>query len=466
MDLRTRAYVGIVLAAGLAVLAVLSAELPRWDFAEIATWSVLSILAEMLWLSTISGQATVSMASTFNLAVLLLLGMEKAAWVVGASTLFANFAIQKREWYKALFNLAQMTLTVSFAGLLYRLLGGGLLTVGNYHRVFDDPHQILTFSAAAISYHAANTCLVAGVIALTTRRPVVEVWLRNYGYANEIVSSMALLLLAPIVVLSYLAVGMNGIVLFFIPLFFIRDSCKRYIDLERAQDSLIRSERMAAKGEMAAEIGHELNNYLAAISGRAQLLLMAAQKLADPKILQSAQIIYENAKNMAGLTKGLMDFSHKDTQKRKAEINDLIRKTVEFIWPQNKFDGIAFQLDECEPLPEISVDAGQIQQVLLNLFSNAADALNEGKRSPKVIRVKTGFLPDRGLALIEISDNGPGINPEISDKIFEPGATDKKGGHGFGLSTSFRIIENHKGRIEVKSRAGEGATFSIYLPAA
>jgi signal transduction histidine kinase len=253
-------------------------------------------------------------------------------------------------------------------------------------------------------------------------------------------------------------------VLFFVPMVFIRDSSRRYIQLQKVQDSLIRSERMAAKGEMAAEIGHELNNYLAAISGRAQMIMMNVPPDGDSKLRKSAEIIFENTANMAALTAGLMSASHKETQKRPSQLNELIVKTVEFVRPQNKFNGVRFQLDLDEAIPTGDLDPAQIQQVLLNLFSNAADALREKENPDRTIRIATSHQPEKGRVVLTVADNGPGMAAEVAARIFEPTFTTKEKGHGFGLSTCFRIIENHSGRISVETQPGDGATFTVDLP--
>lgn len=467
----------IITIAALATLALVTGTVRSatgWDWQNIAIWSFVCVLSELLWLQTISGEGTIAMASAFNLAVIILLGWERALWIVGASTLFANLAIQKKEWYKAVFNTGQSILTVALAGLVYQGLGGDVLMpepgfsrpieVASFMSRFRDLGLVIPFVASGFTYHMVNTLLVSEVIALSSRQGLLSTWRKNYGYTAETVSSLALLFLAPLVVLSYGAISFAGIVLFFVPLVFIRDSSQRYIQLQRTQDSLVRSERMVAKGEMAAEIGHELNNYLAAISGRAQMILMRVQPDADEKLRKSAEIIFENTANMAILTAGLMDAAHKETQMRPSLLNELIRKTVEFVRPQNKYDRIRFQLDLDESVPMGELDPGQIQQVLLNLFSNAADALHESGRTDKAIKVVTRFDAPKHLVTMTVSDNGPGMTAEVAARIFEPTYTTKEKGHGFGLSTSFRIVENHRGRIAVDTRPGEGATFTVNLP--
>ena len=476
MSLNRNVQYYIALIVGLAGLFIVlgSARIEVWDWQQLAIWSFVCVMAELLWLETLTGQGTVSMASTFNLAVIFLIGWEKSLWVIGASTLFANLAIQKKEWFKALFNTSQSALSTALAGVIFLATGGvtllpsadasGAQQIAAFLTRFNDARLIVPFLAAGLTYHFANTFLVSGVISLASRGRLLPTWRQNYGYSEEIVSSLALLFLSPLVVLSFGSVSFLGIVLFFVPLVFVRDASMRYVQLKKAQDVLIRTERMVAKGEMAAEIGHELNNYLAAISGRAQMMLMLAPIDGDPKLRKCAEVIYENTSNMATLTAGLMSAAHKETQKRSANLNDMINKTIEFVKPQNKFNNIRFELDLDAAVPPGQLDPAQIQQVLLNLFSNAADALQECDVAEKKIHVMTHHEPDRGQIIMSVSDNGPGMSAEVAARVFEPTFTTKEKGHGFGLSASYRIIENHAGRIQVDSRPGDGATFTVQLP--
>ena len=123
-----------------------------------------------------------------------------------------------------------------------------------------------------------------------------------------------------------------------------------------------------------------------------------------------------------------------------------------------------WDLDLGDPLPELMVDPGQLHQVFLNLFLNAADAMKEADSPRKVIRVAGSFDERARVVRIDVTDTGPGIAPENRARIFEPSFTTKRGGHGFGLSTSYRIITNHGGRIVAESPPGEGTTFHITLP--
>jgi signal transduction histidine kinase len=215
---------------------------------------------------------------------------------------------------------------------------------------------------------------------------------------------------------------------------------------------------------MAAEIGHELRNQLAAISGRAQMLLRDSEREAFGAVPRHAQIILEQSKRMETLSKGLMDFSGAELRIERVDVNALTQRSMEFVRSQNRFDGVEWDLQLSNAVPELRADPGQLQQVLLNLFINAADAMKESANGRRVIEVTTGFDERSRLVSIVVSDTGPGIPLNHLAKIFEPHFTTKPEGHGFGLSTSYRILTNHGGHISAESPPGRGATFTVTLP--
>jgi signal transduction histidine kinase len=239
----------------------------------------------------------------------------------------------------------------------------------------------------------------------------------------------------------------------------------RYIELQKTHQVLVRSARMAAKGEMAAEVAHEMNNYLAALSGRAQLLMMGLQRGNTDKIEEHVNVILDQAERMSVLTKGLVDFSHKGMKPVPTDVGALVERTVQFVKPQNRFDGICFKVSLDRSVPLTMLDPGQVQQVLMNLFTNAADAMKQNPQGKsKIIEVNTRNIPTRKHVLIEVIDTGPGISNALIERVFEPTFTTKDTGHGFGLSTSYRIIENHGGHISIKHQEGKGAVFHVTLP--
>jgi signal transduction histidine kinase len=457
-------YVAAVAAAGGALLALSFGQFLELGWMHITAWIVVSLLAESLWIPTVSGKAMESMASTVDISLLILLGFQPSIWIVAIGFTLANFFFSRRVWYKAIFNAGQNVLALAAAGGAFTLLGGRPLA--GEALALSGPAMMLPWAAAIATYFIVNTMLVSAAVALDAGRSILVTWREEYLNESSLLGSAALFFLSPLVVVSYVSIGYFGLIFFFVPLLLIKEAGARYLALEKAKDELISSERLAAKGEMAAEVAHEINNYLAAISGRAQLLLMNAGSGAESpdRMKESARIIFEQASNMGVLVKGLVDFSHKEARKQPTRLNEVVRRTVEFIVPQNKYERISFDLDLAGDLPELNLDSAQIQQVLLNLFSNAADAMHAGDAKDLRITVRTRAKSGGAEVELMVEDNGPGIPPTVMKRLFEPQFTTKAEGHGFGLSTCYRIVQNHGGRIGAENTNRAGARFTVVLP--
>ncbi|MFQ6618003.1 MAG: sensor histidine kinase, partial [Fidelibacterota bacterium] len=233
-----------------------------------------------------------------------------------------------------------------------------------------------------------------------------------------------------------------------------------YNDLRIAKEQIINTEKMIARGTMAAEIGHELNNYLTALSGRIQLMYRQLSKKA-PELASSMKSILVNLCKMESFARGLMEFSGLKANKVKSDINKLIEDLLKFITPLSRFGRAKFSTSLESDLPMAEVDPGQIQQVFLNLYTNAVEAFPEA-----AIKTSTEYNAEAGIISITVEDDGPGISGEISMKVFEPRYSTKDGGHGFGLSICKKIIEDHKGSIILGKRKEGGTAFYITLPAA
>jgi signal transduction histidine kinase len=281
---------------------------------------------------------------------------------------------------------------------------------------------------------------------------------------ERLFDDVAPFLLVPPVVVCFEAVRYVGLLLFYAPLRIIYESSLRYVELRNAQKMLIHSERMAAKGEMAAEIGHELRNQLVAINGRAQLLIRDAEREQYANVGRHSQIILEQARRVEAMSKGLMDFSRAELKVERIDLNALVQRSVEFVRPQNRFDSVEWDLRLANHIPVLRADPGQLQQVLLNLYINAADAMCEHQTARRVIATRSEYDDRKRIVRLTISDSGPGIPPALLAKVFEPHFTTKAEGHGFGLYTSYRIVTNHGGQIVAESDAGQGARFTITLP--
>jgi signal transduction histidine kinase len=469
MSLRLRIYVMVVtlVAAALLVLHVPPARSPDWI--HYGLWTLLCVGAELLWLPTLSKEATVSMASTVNLATLILWGRGPAMVVVGASTVIASVLFQKKPPIRTLFNAAQIVITMWAVGWAVELLGipaGGLGPLGRLAPSQSGAFRIvLVMLAAFVVYATVNRSLVTVAVAWSTERPFLRALREDWMFRERFVNDLALFFLSPLMVFAYGTVGYVGLLLFFAPLQMTYETHKRYLELRDAQNQLIHTERMAAKGEMAAGIGHELGNLLVGITNRAQLLLRDARAGRFEEIERHAQLIIDSSRSVASMSKGLMEFSNAEIRVERIDVNALIERAVEFVRPQNRFDGVEWEMRLAGNVPALRADPGQVQQVLINLLVNAAEAMaeNDGKHH-KMLTVASDYDERARTVRLQVQDSGSGIPPKVLPRIFEPHFTTKAEGHGFGLATSYRIVTNHGGRIVAESLPGRGARFTVTLP--
>ena len=226
---------------------------------------------------------------------------------------------------------------------------------------------------------------------------------------------------------------------------------------------LITSERLAALGQMASAIAHEINNPLASIAGRSEGLLSRVRKgqYELPLFESSLNIIQEEVFRCKSITTAMLSLVRKATDEKKSiNLPEALDKTMEIIGFQGRMKNIEVVKKYQEPLPMIHGNEDEFRQVLLAVITNALDAMHD--KGKLTIEAETG---DRG-AVIRLGDTGEGISPEIIDRIFDPFFTTKsdRGSAGLGLSIARKIIANHNGRISASSSLGQGTTFTITLP--
>ncbi len=231
--------------------------------------------------------------------------------------------------------------------------------------------------------------------------------------------------------------------------------------LHTAQSALVQSEKMAAFGQLGAGIAHEIKNPLAGILGYAQLSKRKVEK--DGPIYKNLAIIEKETKRCKDIIENLMKFSRREAgHKRPTDINNVIEDAATIVDHQLGVNQIRLIKELVPDLPKVYADGNQLQQVLINFLINAQQAM-EG--SSGEVRI-TSALTDTGLIEVCVRDNGPGIPPEIMEKVFEPFFTTKPVGKGtgLGLSVTFGIIRDHQGALRVESKLGEGAAFIFTLP--
>jgi len=230
-----------------------------------------------------------------------------------------------------------------------------------------------------------------------------------------------------------------------------------YNQLQEALDKLVRSERLAALGEMAAMIGHELRNSLGVIRNSVYFLkLKLAKPSQEKQILKYLDILEEEVRISDKVISDILTFNRiKTPVLRKGDINAILTEELGRI---NFPIGIRKELDLDPSLPEIEVDVDQLRRVFANIVDNALDAMPDGGE----LLVKT-FLQEAWFVVV-FTDMGMGIPTENLSKIFKPGFTTKQHGSGLGLAICESVLGLHNGKIEVKSQVGKGTQVSIYLP--
>lgn len=245
----------------------------------------------------------------------------------------------------------------------------------------------------------------------------------------------------------------------------LEDEVKKKTDeIVKAHEQLIDAEKLASLGRMAAGVAHELNSPLTGILTFAHLVKERVPE-SNAEMHEDLNIIIEQANRCSKIIKGLLGFSRKgSTERLTINLNDLIENSVSIVRAQTKFCDISINADLDKSLPPVVADPNQIQQVIFNLYSNAADAV--GERGTISISTRAIKADDRDYVEMEFSDTGPGIIPEHLTRIFEPFFTTKPVGKGtgLGLPVSYGIIKRHGGDILVKSKAGKGTTFLVRLP--
>lgn len=244
----------------------------------------------------------------------------------------------------------------------------------------------------------------------------------------------------------------------------------------KMQEQLVMSDRLASMGMLAAGVAHEINNPLAAVIANldlaAQTIAETAARLGIAEQLREVREELRDARDAAGrighIVRDLKIFSRPNTDEARREIVDVQRvmdSTLRMAW--NEIRHRARLVKSYGEVPRVEANESRLGQVFLNLVVNAAQAIREGRAQSNEIRIAT-CTGAQGQAVIEVSDTGPGMPPEILAKIFTPFFTTKPAGLGTGLGLSIcqRIVTELGGSIDVESEVGKGATFRVSLPGA
>lgn len=285
----------------------------------------------------------------------------------------------------------------------------------------------------------------------------------------------------------------------------IRSLEQTNLELTEARDELVRAEKMASVGRLAAGIAHEVGNPLGAIMGYVSLL----KRGDDAKQTELAEAAEREARRIDRIVRGLLDFARRrETKPRPIVVNDVVRQVTELLEDQGRLKAVTVELELEDEVASVVADPYQLEQVLVNLLLNACDAMESAGTEAPALHVRTSprryeppaYTParrkddppgtdyshrrrfnrparptpehrfDRGAPIVEleIMDNGPGIPAELLGQIFEPFVTTKEPGRGtgLGLAVSAGLVDAMGGTIEAdNNRDGPGARFRILLPA-
>ncbi len=234
---------------------------------------------------------------------------------------------------------------------------------------------------------------------------------------------------------------------------------ERTTELREMQDFLVQSEKLASLGKMAAGIAHEINNPLTSILINTHLMLEKLEK--KDEFHENLSLIADETSRCGQIIKGLLEFARQNPpQKVSTQINDLIDRTTQLLENQASFQNIRIVKDLDLALPPIKLDKSKIQQVFWNLMLNSCQAMPKGGQ----LLITSKLSADKKHIEVRFIDNGVGIPKENITKLFDPFFTTKGSGTGLGLAVSYGIIQQHNGKVEVKSELGQGTVFTLSFP--
>ncbi|MFQ3662683.1 MAG: HAMP domain-containing sensor histidine kinase [Chloroflexaceae bacterium] len=383
--------------------------------------------------------------------------------------------LRGRPWYKGLFNAAQRSITFLMLIIIYKLLA----LPGS--PPFSGLRGLLAFVVVAFIYYALNTVLVSTIVALASNQPLLQIYRASFREVHWV----HFITLPFGAILAYIWSTNPWLTLAAVlPLFMAYQSFKTMAalqeesqrnqdlashathlvnELRARQEELIRSSQLAALGTFAASVAHDFNNLLTAIHGFTQLGLSTDDLQEKDNALDVARRACIRGQS---ITRGLLSFTRwREPRHEPCQLNDLVRETIVLLQPD--FTRLDVVIEErLQPLPIIHCDSGQITQVLINLLTNARDALRD--QSHGRVIVSTRIIEDQ--IELSVQDTGVGIPAEMLTQIFQPFVTtkhasnSKNSGTGLGLAICRTIVESHGGAIQAASEVGQGTTMTVRLP--
>ncbi len=248
------------------------------------------------------------------------------------------------------------------------------------------------------------------------------------------------------------------------------ESLRRHLKAQQRREEDVASrlqhaDRLASLGRLAAGLAHEIKNPLAGVQGALEILRDEAP--GDPNREVYEQMLDE-LKRVDGTIRALLRYARPSPPRRSStDVASLLEETVQLLRPDLARRGIGLDLETPPDLPRFPLDAEQIRQVLVNLITNAAEAIEQSPGGPHGrIVVRAAVFPEDGDLVLAVEDDGPGIGEDDRRKIFQPFFTSKFAGTGLGLAVVDSLVARHGGRVELESEPGKGSTFFVILPAA
>jgi signal transduction histidine kinase len=232
-------------------------------------------------------------------------------------------------------------------------------------------------------------------------------------------------------------------------------------ELKAAQDELIKKERLAAIGQMASVVGHEIRNPLAVINNSIYFIKtkLSTGQEPDPKIAKHIKIIESEIQQANGIINEILTYSRqRDLKPERVQLNTWLEELLS-VYPFPPHIVLEKNFDIVNA--NVEIDTTEVQQAIRNLIGNGIEVMPAPKGGKVTVRT---VIPEPGWVRIDIADQGGGIPPDVLDKIFAPFFTTKARGTGLGLAVVRKVVDRHKGRVDVESKVGVGTTFMLSLP--
>ena len=426
----------------------------------------------------------ISVSDTFVFLLLLLYGGAAAVTVGAIEATVSSIRFSKKPRI-VVFNFAAAAISIFITKSVITAIFGNILALR------DDPISTVFVAAIctmALVHYATNSGIVAIAGALKIDQPIWQTWRKHYLWTSITYFSGAIAAGVIAALVYFIGAYAFVITLPIIAIVFITyrtylknvetsaaqaaqaenhvKELSHYIaEQERIREQFSQMEKLSALGELASGVAHDFNNTLAGILGRAQLL----QRTNDPeKIQRGLDIIIKTAEDGAKTVKRIQDFARqrRDHDFELVSIDQILLDASEITRPRWKNCAEASNIHITVDLQigsnaMVMGDDSELREVLVNMVFNAIDAMPEGGKLTLSTRA------DEQSVIVEVSDTGVGMYPEVRSRIFDPFFTTKgKAGLGLGLAVSFGIIRRHGGNIEVESEYGKGTEFRITLPLA